>query len=102
MLAARVLGLIKLLFLGCEPDGVPKELLPADYGGESETLEQLNKENFVLMEKYAPWLRDSEKHVVDESKRPKKNSWWNLISGTTTTESLEKQKERFFANLQID
>lgn len=91
-----------MIFLDSVPAGFPQELLPAEYGGEAPSIDELNQENFALREKYAPFLLDSERYVSDESKRLKKSSWWGLIYGGANEESLEKQKERFFANLQID
>lgn len=82
--------------------GIARELLPMDYGGEAPSLADLNAEVFNLREKYAPWLLESERFVTDESKRPKKTSWWNLITNNNPEESIEKQKERFLATLQID
>ncbi|XP_068620796.1 uncharacterized protein [Battus philenor] len=51
---------------------VPKEILPAEYGGNAGTIQELleiSKKNIL---KYSAWLDEEEKFGTDESKRPGK------------------------------
>jgi len=90
---------------GSQPDNFPVEILPADYGGDLPSIDELEKETLALIDKYRHWLIHSENVIkVDESKRVKKPSWWGLFNGSNQEKetSLEEQKKSFLKNLQID
>lgn len=77
-----------------------------DYGGEAPTSEELGKEVFDLMDKYAKWLKESEHFVADETKRIKKNSWWSVFSGNSENPNPTNlgfvNEINGFKNLNID
>lgn len=80
-------------FSGNVPEDFPLEILPMDYGGETSSIEDLDKVTDSLWEKYRHWLLDNEKLKSDESKRiVKKSSWWGFgLFGTRTTEELDEK-----------
>ncbi|GJQ85960.1 hypothetical protein Trydic_g21807 [Trypoxylus dichotomus] len=92
---------------GIHPEGIPVEMLPKEYGGEAPSIDELDEDTKGLVAKYVQWLKDTESFKVDDSKRPKKQSWWSYFTGFSTPAhekplSIEEQKEEFFKNLQID
>nr|XP_022907576.1 alpha-tocopherol transfer protein-like [Onthophagus taurus] len=107
LVKSELLSMVKF-HKGRVPDGFPVELMPLEYGGEAPSIEVLDATTKSMTHKYIDWLKDTEKFRVDESKRPKKPSWWSIFGSTTTTQqsqnelTIEQQKENFFKNLQID
>lgn len=91
---------------GIHPENIPVDILPKEYGGEACSIPELDDETKRLCYKYIQWLKDSESLKVDDSKRPKKQSWWSYLTGTSTVPSptltIEQQKEEFLKTLQID
>nr|CAD7569530.1 unnamed protein product [Timema californicum] len=51
---------------------VPKKILPKDYGGDGETMEELQRRTCEKMLEHREWFIQDEKMRVDESKRPGK------------------------------
>lgn len=94
------LKLHKLVLSGSVPDGFPIKYLPADYGGEQPSVEELDAKCKSLISKYARWLRETEVYKVDESKRPKK-SWWESVK-TSAFNHFPIDKETLMRNLQWD
>lgn len=89
---------------GPVPENFPVELLPADYGGEAETVEELDQQTKNLVSKYGEWLLETSYFKSDESKRIKKASWWGLFSGSNNSSSNSTQldEKTILKNLQID
>lgn len=91
--------------LGNNPEGVPIEIMPEEYGGEAPSIKELDRESGEMMEKYARWLKETELFRTEESKRIKKSSsWWGFFSGSNSTSDVQQiEKERqILKNLQID
>ncbi|KAI4454748.1 alpha-tocopherol transfer protein-related [Holotrichia oblita] len=99
-------NLFSNLIAGIHPENIPIEILPKEYGGEACSIKDLDEETKRLSAKYIQWLRDTESFKVDDSKRPKKQSWWSYLTGSSTSPApsmtIEQQKEEFLKNLQID
>lgn len=92
MVKSELLSLVKF-DKGNEPEGLPLELLPIEYGGQTSTVEELDRDSGLLWDKYRQWLLDNEKLKSDDSKRiTKKSSWWSwsLFGGKTDEELDEK------------
>lgn len=87
-------------YLGSIPEGIPQDILPADYGGEAPSVEELDRETKSMVDKYAGWLKESVHFKADENKRVKKASWWGLFSGSNSTERIDEKA--ILKNLQID
>ncbi|XP_061707839.1 uncharacterized protein LOC133518224 [Cydia pomonella] len=51
---------------------VPKEILPAEYGGNSGTFQEINEYWIKKVEEYGAWLDEDLQYGSDESKRPGK------------------------------
>ncbi|XP_026756871.2 alpha-tocopherol transfer protein-like [Galleria mellonella] len=51
---------------------IPKEVLPAEYGGNGGTIEEILNYWKKKVQEYDSWLEEDEKYGVDESKRPGK------------------------------
>ncbi|XP_026324459.1 retinol-binding protein pinta-like [Hyposmocoma kahamanoa] len=51
---------------------VPKDVLPAEYGGNGGTTKEIIDYWKKKVEEYSSWLEDDEKYGTDESKRPGK------------------------------
>ncbi|XP_049840183.1 clavesin-2-like isoform X1 [Schistocerca gregaria] len=49
---------------------VPKEMLPAEYGGDAGPIDVIHQAWVKKMESYTPWFKEQEKMIADESKRP--------------------------------
>lgn len=105
LVRSEILTLVKF-HKGVVPDGMDKDLLPLEYGGKAPRISDLDADTKSMIDDYAPWLIDSERYCVDESKRVRKASWWGLFNGTNPVpnqqQSIDKQKQVFFENLQID
>ncbi|CAH0386362.1 unnamed protein product [Bemisia tabaci] len=48
---------------------VPQELLPSDFGGKDQSMDQLHGNSLKKLEHYANWFKEEEKLRVDETKR---------------------------------
>ncbi|KAK6640584.1 hypothetical protein RUM44_012280 [Polyplax serrata] len=48
---------------------IPRKSLPKDYGGEADSLQDLNEKLYQLMLNYDPFLKSMDALVVDENKR---------------------------------
>lgn len=88
------------------PEGVPIEIMPEEYGGEGPSIKDLDRESIEMLEKYGRWLRETELFKTDETKRIKKASWWGIFGGNTanaaaTAAQIEKEKQ-ILKDLQID
>ncbi|XP_057659796.1 alpha-tocopherol transfer protein-like isoform X4 [Diorhabda carinulata] len=92
MVKSELLSLVKFA-KGNEPEGFPLQLLPAEYGGQTSTVEELDKDTELLWDKYHQWLLDNEKLKSDDSKRiTKKSSWWSWsLFGSKTNEELDEK-----------
>ncbi|KAJ8958997.1 hypothetical protein NQ314_006315 [Rhamnusium bicolor] len=86
-----LLLLNNIIFLpaGNVPEGLPLELLPAEYGGEAPTIEELDSDTKSMVHKYHQWLLESAEFKSDESKREKKASWWGFFNGSNKTNNVE-------------
>ncbi|XP_063529629.1 uncharacterized protein LOC134740905 [Cydia strobilella] len=51
---------------------VPKEILPAEYGGNSGTIQEINEYWIQKVEEYGTWLDEDLQYGSDEGKRPGK------------------------------
>lgn len=65
-------------------------------------MEEFDEQTKMLLKKYEEWLSESSNLVSDESKRPKKASWWGLWSSTKNTNNVEVNEKTILKNLQID
>ncbi|KAK9754128.1 CRAL/TRIO domain [Popillia japonica] len=105
MIKSEILNIVHF-HSGIHPENIPVDILPKEYGGEACSIPELDDETKRLCYKYIQWLKDSESLKVDDSKRPKKQSWWSYLTGTSTVPSptltIEQQKEEFLKTLQID
>ncbi|XP_044261487.1 alpha-tocopherol transfer protein-like [Tribolium madens] len=99
LIKSELLSMVKF-HKGSIPEGVPQDILPADYGGEAPSVEELDSETKSMVDKYASWLKESVHFKADESKRVKKASWWGLFSGSNSTERIDEKT--ILKNLQID
>ncbi|XP_030757101.1 retinaldehyde-binding protein 1-like [Sitophilus oryzae] len=100
LVRSELLNLVKF-HKGGLPEKFPTELLPMDYGGEAPTVEELDRTTKALLDKYSSWLIESSLLVADESKRPKKGSWWGLFS-SKSNQQVEIDEKNILKNLQID
>ncbi|KAG5896678.1 hypothetical protein JTB14_021317 [Gonioctena quinquepunctata] len=100
LLKSELLGLITF-HRGNTPDNFPTELLPIEYGGESATIPELERDTRFLLEKYRHWLIESTEYKSDESKRAKKTSWWGFFNGSNKS-SEQMDEKTVLKNLQID
>lgn len=102
LIRSELLQLLKF-HKGNVAEGVPVELMPEEYGGEAPSIRELDRQCHLMMEKYARWLRETETFRTDESKRPKKASWWGIFGGGGNSGGGQIEKEkRVLKNLQID
>lgn len=91
------------LVLGNTPEMFPIEILPQEYGGNADSIEVLDQQTDALLKKYEAWMLESSKLISDESKRPKKSSWWAMWSGSSkTTSNAELDEKTILKNLRID
>lgn len=51
---------------------VPKKILPIEYGGEGQRLDELISYWHRKVEGYKDWLKENEKYGTNEKKRPGK------------------------------
>ncbi|XP_018322061.1 alpha-tocopherol transfer protein [Agrilus planipennis] len=80
LLRNEIIGLLRF-HSGRLPEGIPQEILPREYGGNAPSIDVLDKQCHSLINKYADWLIETEQFKADETKRPKKASWWSIFSG---------------------
>ncbi|XP_063926747.1 alpha-tocopherol transfer protein-like isoform X2 [Zophobas morio] len=99
LVRSEILSLIKF-HKGMIPEGIPHEILPADYGGEAPSVDELDTHTKSMVDKYSEWLKESACFKADETKRVKKASWWGLFSGGSAPEKLDEKT--ILQNLQID
>jgi hypothetical protein len=92
MVKSELLSLVKF-HKGNHPEEIPLELMPNEYGGETSSVEELDKSSESLWNKYHKWLLDNEKIKSDETKRStKKSSWWSWSPfGSKTNEELDEK-----------
>lgn len=105
LIRSEIFSLLKF-HRGVLPDGVPQAILPMDYGGEAPTIEELGREVFEMIDKYATWLKETEHFVADESKRVKKSPWWSIFNGSAGSANPNNlgfnNEPTTFRNLQLD
>uniref|UniRef100_A0A6P7H3R1 Uncharacterized protein LOC114343993 n=1 Tax=Diabrotica virgifera virgifera TaxID=50390 RepID=A0A6P7H3R1_DIAVI len=78
LVKSELLSLVKF-HKGNIPEGLPLEIMPKEYGGETSSMEELDQVTEHLWEKYRPWLLENETLKTNENKRnQKKSSWWGL------------------------
>ncbi|XP_072382288.1 alpha-tocopherol transfer protein-like isoform X2 [Diabrotica undecimpunctata] len=78
LVKSELLSLVKF-HKGNIPDGLPLEIMPKEYGGQTCSMEELDHVTEHLWEKYRPWLLENETLKTNETKRnQKKSSWWGL------------------------
>ncbi|RZC38432.1 CRAL TRIO domain containing protein [Asbolus verrucosus] len=99
LVKSELLNIVKF-HKGNMPEGVPRDILPADYGGEGPSVEELDNDTKSMVDKYAEWLKESVYFKADESKRVRKATWWGLFTGSNSTEKLDEKT--ILKNLQID
>ncbi|CAH2238103.1 jg18486 [Pararge aegeria aegeria] len=52
---------------------IPKEILPAEYGGNCGTFKEINEYWLTKVQDYSSWFEDGTKYGTDESKRPERS-----------------------------
>lgn len=98
------LKILENFSLGNNPEDVPLEIMPEEYGGEGPSIKELDRESCEMMEKYGRWLKETELFRTDEGKRIKKASWWGIFGGNNNAAAaaqIEKERQ-ILKNLQID
>ncbi|CAH1184648.1 unnamed protein product, partial [Phyllotreta striolata] len=99
LIKSELINMVKF-HRGSTPEGVPLDILPMDYGGESSSVEDLVKVTDSLWETYRSWLLENEKLKTDDSKRAvKKSSWWGFGMFKSNEDLNEKN---IIKNLRYD
>ncbi|CAG9769956.1 unnamed protein product [Ceutorhynchus assimilis] len=100
LVRSELLSLVKF-HKGNIPEGIDQELLPIEYGGESSTIDELDRATKSLLDKYRHWLIESGQFKSDESKRTRKSGWWGFF-GSKSPQQVELDEKTILRNLQID
>ncbi|XP_019869255.2 alpha-tocopherol transfer protein [Aethina tumida] len=60
---------------------VPKDILPAEYGGDAGKIDDINEAWVEKLKEYTQWFKDQESLKADESKRPGKPTNYEDLFG---------------------